>query len=482
MRWSRVLRVVGVLIIFIGMAMLPSLMLGLYLGETRSIKAFAAATALTLGVGGGLFLYFRKAGNGLTHRDGFAIVALTWIGAGVFGALPFYFGGVFNTFCDCAFESFSGFTTTGSSVLANIEALERSQLLWRSLIQWLGGMGIIVLSLAILPFLGVAGMQLYKAEVATPMPDKLTPKIRDTALMLWKVYLLLTLLEIFLLLVGGMGVFDAVCHAMTTLPSGGFSTQNASVGQYGSAYFEWVIFFFMVLAGINFSLHYSLLQGNPKAYLTNPECRFFLILLAVFVLIIFVDLRTGFYASSEKALRYGAFQVASLLSTTGYATADYELWPQASQFVLTICIFIGACAGSTSGAIKLLRLILLFKYCYRELVRLIHPRVVMPVRLGSRVVSEDVLKGVAAFFVLYLTIFVLSSLLLTLFGVDSTTAFSSVATTMGNVGPGFGAVGPMENFAGLPYAAKWLLMVCMVLGRLEIYTVIVLLVPEFWRK
>jgi trk system potassium uptake protein TrkH len=482
MRWPRVLRIIGVFFVFIGLAMLPALLLGLYLGEGTGARAFAVAMALTVGAGGGLFFAFRKAGNGLTHRDGFAIVALTWVGAGLFGALPFYLGGVFGSFGDCAFESFSGFTTTGSSVLTDIEALEKCQLLWRSLIQWLGGMGIIVLSLAILPFLGVAGMQLYKAEVATPMPDKLTPRIRDTAMTLWKVYLLLTLLEVFLLMVGGMGVFDAVCHAMTTLPSGGFSTQNASVGQYGSAYFEWVIFFFMVCAGINFSLHYSMLQGNPKAYFKNPECRFFLILLAVLILIVFVDLRTGFYESSEKALRYGAFQVASLLSTTGYATADYEPWPHASRFVLTICLFMGACAGSTSGAIKLLRLMVLFKYCYRELVRLIHPRVVMPVRLGNRVVSEDVLKGIAAFFVLYLTIFVLFSLLLTLFGVDSATAFSSVATTMGNVGPGFGAVGPMENFAGLPYAAKWLLMACMVLGRLEIFTVIVLLVPEFWRR
>jgi trk system potassium uptake protein TrkH len=482
MRWSRVFRIVGVLIAFIGLAMLPALLLGLYLGEAKSIKAFAAATALTVGAGGGLFLYFRKLDNGLTHRDGFAIVTLTWVGAGIFGALPFYFGGVFGSFCDCAFESFSGFTTTGSSVLADIEAVEKSILLWRSLIQWLGGMGIIVLSLAILPFLGVGGMQLYKAEVPSPMPDKLTPRIHDTAKVLWKVYFLLTLLAALFLLAGGMGLFDAVCHALTTLPTGGFSTQNASLGQYGSAYFEWVVFFFMVFAGINFSLHYSLLQGNPKAYLANPECRFFLILLAIFILIVFVDLRTGFYESSEKALRYGAFQVASLLSTTGYASADYELWPSASKMVLFSCMVIGGCAGSTAGAVKLLRLMLVFKYCYRELMQLIHPRAVLPVRLGKRVVSEEVLKGVTAFLALYVGLFAVFSLALALMGVDLTTAFSGVASALGNIGPGFGAVGPMENFAGLPYGAKWLLMVCMVLGRLEIYTVIVLLVPEFWRR
>jgi trk system potassium uptake protein TrkH len=418
----------------------------------------------------------------VSQREGMAIVALGWTVAGFFGALPFYFEGEFPTLVDAVFESVSGFTTTGASVLTDIEAVSKGLLLWRSLIQWLGGMGIIVLGIAILPFLGIGGMQLYKAEVPTPVPDKLQPRIRDTAMILWKVYALITVLQVVALWAGGMSFYDAVNHALTTLPTGGFSTKNASVAQFDSLYFDLVISFFMLLAGINFSLHYQMLRGKPLAFWRDSECRFFLGAVLALTLIVSFDIWRTVYASLGEALRYGLFQVLSILTTTGYATADYEQWPAMSQLVLLQCMFLGASAGSTGGGMKCLRIMLCFKFCYKELFSLIHPRAVSHVKIAGKAVPDDVLRSVLGFLALYMGLFGLCSVLLAGLGVDFTTAFGAVAATLGNIGPGFGMVGPVENYAQIPYAGKWLLIWCMLLGRLEIYTVVILLVPEFYRK
>jgi trk system potassium uptake protein TrkH len=482
MHWRHVLKVVGVLTIALAFTMLIPLLAGIFYHD-RSILPIAKALAATLI--GGLALYLAGRTDRtefVSQREGMAIVALGWTVAGLFGALPFYFEGEFPTFVDAFFESVSGFTTTGASVLTDIETVSRGLLLWRSLIQWLGGMGIIVLGIAILPFLGVGGMQLYKAEVPTPVPDKLQPRIRDTAMILWKVYALITAAEVLALWAGGMTLYDAINHAMTTLPTGGFSTKNASVAQFDSLYFDLVISFFMILAGINFSLHYQMLRGQTLAFWRDSECRFFLGAVVVLTLVVSFDVWRSIYASLGDALRYGLFQVVSIVTTTGYATADYEQWPAMSQLILLLCMFLGASAGSTGGGMKCLRIMLCFKFCYKELFSLIHPRAVTHVKIAGKTVPDDVLRSVLGFLALYMGIFGLCAVLLAGLGVDLVTAFGAVAATLGNIGPGFGMVGPVENYAQIPYLGKWLLIWCMLLGRLEIYTLVIFLVPEFYRK
>ena len=383
---------------------------------------------------------------------------------------------------DAVFESVSGFTTTGSSVLTDIEAVSKGLLFWRSFIQWLGGMGIIVLSVAILPFLGVGGMQLYKAEVPTPVPDKLKPRIRDTATILWKVYALISMVQVMLLLLGGMSLYDALCHTFTTMPTGGFSTKNASIAHYDSVYFDCIFIFFMLAAGINFSLHYQMLRGKPLAFWQDSECRFFMGAVILLIILVSLDIFGTVYKTIGQAVRFGAFQVVSIVTTTGYATADYEKWPAMSQLILLLCMFLGASAGSTGGGMKCLRIMLCFKYCYKELFSLIHPRSVSHIKIGGKLVPDDVMRSVLGFLALYVGLFALCSVLLAGMGVDFITSFAAVAATLGNIGPGFGMVGPVDNFSQIPYLGKWLLIWCMLLGRLEIFTVIIFVVPEFWRK
>jgi trk system potassium uptake protein TrkH len=343
-------------------------------------------------------------------------------------------------------------------------------------------MGIIVLSIAILPFLGVGGMQLYKAEVPSPVPDKLKPRIRDTAMVLWKVYAIFSGAQIILLMLGGMTLFDACCHAFTTMPTGGFSPWNTSVAHFDSVYIDAVIILFMLFAGINFSLHFQLFRGRPLVFWKDAECRFFLATVLILVALVTWDIWGPVYRSLGDALRYGFFQVVSIITTTGYATADYEKWPAMSQLILLLCMIIGASAGSTGGGIKCLRIMLCFKYCYRELFSMVHPRAVTTIKIGGQAVPEDVMRSVLGFILLYLGLFGIACILLAAAGVDFVTAIGAVAACIGNIGPGFGAVGPAENFAQIPVMGKWLLIWCMLLGRLEVFTILILFVPEFWRK
>jgi len=482
MRWRCILQVVSILIFILGLTMVFPLLWGLYYGD-NGVTPIIHSMALTILVGGGSVLVLRGPQTEfISQREGMAIVAVGWTAVGFFGCLPFHLSGEFGPFVNAYFESISGFTTTGSSILTDVQAISKSLLFWRSFIQWLGGMGIIVLSLAILPILGVGGMQLYKAEVPSPVPDKLQPRIRETARILWKVYVLFTVAQVVLLVLGGMGIFDAFNHALTTMPTGGFSTKNASMAHFDSAYLDFVVAFFMLLAGINFSLHYQLLKGDTLAFWRNAECRFFLAATVVLTLVVTLNIYGTVYDKIGDAFRYGAFQLVSILTTTGYATADYEQWPAMSQLILLLCMFLGGSAGSTAGGMKCLRIMVCFKYCYKELFTLIHPHAVSRIKIDGRSVPDDVVRSVLGFLALYLGLFAFSSVLLAGLGVDFITAFAAVATTIGNVGPGFGMVGPVENFAAIPVLGKWLLIWCMLLGRLEIYTVIILLVPEFWRK
>jgi trk system potassium uptake protein TrkH len=343
-------------------------------------------------------------------------------------------------------------------------------------------MGIIVLSIAILPFLGVGGMQLYKAEVPSPVPDKLKPRIRDTAAVLWKVYALFTLAEILLLRLGGMSFYDSLSHAFTTMPTGGFSTKNASVAHFDSIYLDTVIIIFMLAAGINFSLHYQVLKGKSLALWKDSECRFFMGTVLLLTLAVAFNVHGAIYQELGSALRYSAFQVVSILTTTGFATANYDKWPAMSQVILLLCMFLGASAGSTGGGMKCLRVMLCFKYCYKELFLLIHPRAVSHVKIGGKTVSEDVMRSVLGFLALYVGLYALAVVVLAGMGVDFVTSIGAVAATLGNIGPGFGMVGPVKNYAMIPVLGKWLLSWCMLLGRLEVYTLIILLVPEFWHK
>ncbi len=316
----------------------------------------------------------------------------------------------------------------------------------------------------------------------SPVPDKLKPRIRDTALILWKVYTLFTVAETLLLMIGGMSFFDALNHAFTTMPTGGFSTKNASVAHFNSGYIDAVIIVFMLLAGINFSLHYQVLRGRPLAFWRDSECRFYLAMCLILTLAVGANLYRTAYADAGQAFRYAAFQVVSIVTTTGYATADYELWPPMSQSIIFQCMFVGASAGSTGGGMKCLRIMLCLKYCYKELFSMIHLRSVTRIKIGGKTVPEGVVRSVLGFLALYMVLFCGSTLLLAGTGVDLVTALGAVAATIGNIGQGFGMVGPVDNFAQISYWGKWLLSWCMMLGRLEIYTLIILIVPEFWRK
>ncbi len=475
-------RFIAILILFLGLSMAGPLLVA-FLSKDSSIYAFLFSLIITSLTGLVLLVCTRNPeSRQLNHRDGIAIVTLGWVMAGLFGTLPYILSGAIPDFTNAYFESISGFTTTGASVLSDIETLPQGILFWRSLTQWLGGMGIIVLSIAILPYLGIGGMQLYKAEVPSPVVDKLKPRISETAKTLWKVYLSFTLIEVILLFAGGMPVFDAVCNAFSTMPTGGFSTKNMSIAHYNSVYFDFVLIIFMLLAGINFSLHYKLIKGDLKIFGKDAECRVFLILVAVFVVLITVNIYGPVYKSIAQALRYAAFQVSSVITTTGFVSADYETWPAFSQLILLICMFLGAMAGSTGGGMKIMRIMLLARHGYQQIFRVIHPHAVTTLKLGGRPVPEEILSSIWGFFILYLGIFVVASLIMAALGLDLISSIGSVAASIGNIGPGLGVVGPEKNYLGIPLLGKWVLILCMLLGRLEIYTVIALLAPAYWRK
>ncbi len=481
MKLKVVLQVVGLLQVFVGLAMLlPIAAAIIYREEALLWLALSAAVAIL--AGGLTFLLTRQAGE-IRIREGFAIVTLGWACTALVGALPFLLSGAIPSFTDAYFETMSGFTTTGASILTDVEVMPKSLLLWRSLTHWLGGMGIIVLSIAILPFLGVGGMQLYRAEVPGPTPDRLRPRISQTAGLLWAVYLLLTMLEILLLIVGGMDLFDATNHAFATMATGGFSTRNLSVGFYQSAFIHYVIAFFMFAAGVNFTLHYRFLAGfRLREYFRDREFTFYLMIVGGATLALFLANARFGAGLSESNFRASLFQAASIITTTGFATADFDLWSPFSRTLLLVLMFVGGCAGSTGGGIKVLRLLLLLKLGRTELKKLLHPRGVFQVKVNRIRVRPEVMLNVQGFFTLYIALFVLCSLVMTALGLDLVTAASSVAATLGNIGPGLAEVGPARNYAFIPGFGKWVLSLCMLLGRLEIYTVIVLFLPETWRK
>jgi len=474
------LRVLGALLLFLAAALLVPIPFSLFYHD-GALWSFVISAAVCLVIGLALFRGCNS-NKELSLREGFAIVTFGWSLFALFGALPYVFSGAIPSYLDAVFETMSGFTTTGSSILVEIEALPKSMLLWRALTHWLGGMGIIVLSLAILPMLGVGGMQLFKAEVPGPTTDRLKPRIQDTAKLLWGVYVLLTAMETLLLMLGDMSFFDALCHSFATLATGGFSTRNASVAAYDSAYIDWIITLFMFLAGVNFTLHYQALRGRLRDIYRNEEFIFYLaITFGATVLLVILN-QGAVYHSVVDNLRFSAFQATSIMTTTGFATADYEKWPVLAQYLLIFLMFVGGCAGSTSGGMKVARILLLFKHAHVQIYRLIHPRAVRLVKFGGTPVDREVMQSILGFFALYMGIFVFASALMAASGLDVVSAGASVIATLGNIGPGIGSVGPIDNFSHVSDFGKSVLVGCMLLGRLELFTVLVLFFPTFWRK
>lgn len=480
MNLRAVIHIIGLLLIFEGFAMLAPLGFSLYYAEG---DAFAIFISLLICISvGTVASKLNQKYNDLRLREGFAVVVFGWTTMAAFGALPFVISRAIPSYTDAFFETMSGFTTTGASILSNIEALPHGLLFWRSETHWLGGMGIIVLSLAILPFLGVGGMQLFKAEAPGPVVDKLTPRLKETAKILWGVYVLISFSETVLLLLGGLSLFDALCHTFGTMATGGFSTKNTSIAHFDSLYVESVIIVFMFLAGTNFSLHYRFLKGQWHSYLSDHEFRFYFILIFIFIALTAPIVYFTKTPNIAAALRSAVFQIVSITTTTGFVTDDFELWGSGGQLIILCLMFIGGCAGSTGGSIKIIRILVVLKHGITEIKKLLHPNAYLPVRLGGRVVPQEVVTNILAFFIIYLLIFAAGSLIMTIMGLDIITAISSVAATLGNIGPGLGNVGPLDNYAHLPTAGKWLLALFMMLGRLELYTVIILFVPEFWKR
>jgi len=477
-RKIRIFYLVGIMLLFLALAMfLSSLWSFSQQGPDR--LAFLTAILITSAAGGFIYWFFSPSkGRELSIVENFTLVTIAWFAAGIFGALPYHFYGVFDgNYLHAFFESVSGFTTTGATLIEDIEVLPRGILLWRSFTQWLGGMGIIVLFLAILPRFGFRSMTMFKAELPGPVAERVVPRVVETARRLWLIYVVLTLAQMLLLMFSGLSFYDSLCHAFTTMPTGGFSTYNASIAAFNNPMAEIVIILFMLFAGINFALYFRLIRGDYNIY-KNPELRFYLVIIAAGIILVTINTYDFSEGGFFTALRQSAFQVISITTTTGYATADFNAWPSFSRLFLLLLMFFGACGGSTGGSMKQIRWLLMIKYALREIRQVIHPSAISSVKLGEHHVSDEVLRPVMAFGFIYVTLTALATLALAFMGLDFDTAFSAVAATIGNVGPGLGGVGPLETYMNIPPAGQMLLTVMMVVGRLEIYTVLIIFLPE----
>ncbi len=483
MRYIVIQKVLGSLLMMFSFTMLPPALIS-FIYDDHTAYPFLSAFALTVVTGLVLWLPVKHVHRELRLRDGFVIVVMFWVVLGLFGALPFILAESLQiSVTDSVFESVSGLTTTGATVITGIDGLPASILYYRQQLQWLGGMGIIVLAVAIMPMLGIGGMQLYRAETPGPMKDsKLTPRITETAKALWYIYLGLTVVCALSYKLAGMNWFDAVGHSFSTVAIGGFSTHDASIGYFHNAFIEVVAVIFMFISGVNFALHFVAWRSlSPRPYLLDPEFRTYFLLLAALALISSTYLYIqGTFASVWSALHHGIFQAVSIGTTTGFTTADYYSWPGFLPVLLLFASFIGGCAGSTGGGMKVIRVLLLYKQGIREILRLIHPSARIPVKVGSKPLSETVISSVWGFFSLYVASFVVILLLLMATGLDQITAFSAVAACINNLGPGLGDVG--AHYGTINSMSKWVLCLAMLMGRLEIFTILVIMSPAFWRK
>jgi len=472
--------ILGVLLISIGLILIAPLSISI-INNDGAQSAFISTIIITL-ISGILLNILKIENPVIEKKEAISTVVIGWVLVSIAGALPFYFSGYFPGFLDSLFESVSGFTTTGASILSDIEKLPHSLLLWRSLTHWLGGMGIIIFVLIVLPLVNVGTRNLYNYESSSIAQERLTPRVALTARMLWFVYFSLTILETILLKICGISFFDSLLTAFGTIPTGGFSPRNLSIAAYNNVYVEIIVMIFMVLSGINFSFYLILVKPDKKFANFREIILFYLGFMLLCSFIVSVDLFRNVYGDWCKSLRYGFFQVISISTTTGFVTADYEKWSPVTHIVLLILMMIGACPGSTTGAIKNSRIIILFKSIYREVLHFLHPRMLKPIRLNNKVVDENTIKSAVTYIGLYFYFLLFAVLLMTLKGIDIRTAIYSVATTLGGVGPGLGLTGPMSNYLGLPAFCKYILIIAMLLGRLEFYSILVMFSPKFWKK
>jgi trk system potassium uptake protein TrkH len=472
-------RIVGLLVAALGATQLLLVLVALAFGDPP--LPYLASGVLCIGSGLGLALPARPTERSIRPRDAFLVVGAGWVLASVAGSAVYVMTGILGP-VDAFFEAVAGFTTTGSTVMTNIEAAPRTLLLWRSFTQWLGGMGIILFTVAVLPLLGIGGMQLFRVEVPGPVKDKVRPRVIQTARSLWGVYVGLTFLETLALIVAGLSPFDAINHAFTTLATGGFSTRNASIGAYGSPTVEWIVIVFMALAGVNFVLHFRLLTRGPSTIWRDAELRYYLFVLAAATIIVVPILPADQAPTVEATVRNALFSVVSITTTTGYGTVDLERWPALGQMVLLQLMILGGMSGSTGGGVKSLRVLIGFRALSAAVYKLVHPHAVRHVKYGGRVVPDDVIAGIWAFFTAYFALAALAAAVVAAAGYDLVTAASAALTALGNVGPGLGAIGPFDDFSHLPGVVKLVLAFCMLAGRLEIFTLLVLLQPGFWRR
>ncbi|MDD4285412.1 MAG: TrkH family potassium uptake protein [Eubacteriales bacterium] len=479
-----IIKVLSAVTVVVGTAMLLPMLVSLYYGERSEAMAFlfCSGPMIALGYFAGKYTVV-PANSMLRTRDGFFIVGTSWLAMSLLGAIPFVLSGAIPHLIDAYFETASGFTTTGASILTDIEGLPRGMLFWRSFTHWLGGMGILVLTVALLPMLGIGGQKIMRAETTGPTMDKISFTVNDTAKILYKIYAGMTLLQILLLMFGGLDLYDASVHTFGTVGTGGFSPYAASIGAYNSFYVDMVISFFMIAAGVNFTLYHSLLTGKIRQFFRDYELKCYLMIIGASTLFITVMLLwKGFYSDPVEGFRYALFQVASIMTTTGFATADFDLWPASCKMILLLLMVVGACASSTGGGIKVIRTALIFKLIKRGAYRRLHPNAVVPMRAGERNMGPEVMSGVAGFTLLYIFTSVLSILLISLENVDLITAVSSVIACISNIGPGFEMVGPTLNYAFYSGASKLLLSLLMIAGRLELFTIILLFTPVFWNR
>lgn len=470
----------GRIILIIGLAMLSCLAWSIPYHEAVTIALLKAA-AITLGCG--LLLYLSSArAQDINFKEGFVLVSLSWLVASLFGSLPYIFSGYLPSFFDAFFETVSGFTTTGASVVSDVEAWPKGLVFWRSLTQWLGGMGIIALFVAVINTLGSRAKQLFKAEVPGPVSDILSPRIRENARILWITYVVISIICAITFYVLGMDYFDAVCHTFATMSTGGFSTKNISISFYQDARLQWAITLFMFLGGVNFALHFFCFKKrNPLVYIRNAEFRVYALIVLAASFLVFLNLQDKWAeAGVEGTMRAATFQIVSLITTTGFATTDFNLWPPLSMALLLLMMFIGGCSGSTAGSIKPGRYLIIANRTIIELKKMVHPKAVFPLRFGGMMVRDDLLINVLQFFFLYIAFAGLGTLIMTSLGLDFLSGFSATATCLGNCGPGLGLVGPMSNFNSIPDAGKITLSILMLVGRLEIYPLLVLFLPSFW--
>jgi trk system potassium uptake protein TrkH len=474
--------VVGQLLAVLAASMLVPLGVALVTGDA-GLYPIAGGLFVTAAAAGLLVLSSRRFSGELSLREGLLVVVAVWVGVSVFGSLPFWFSPHFPSFVDALFESVSGFTTTGSTVLPKVEVLPPSLHFWRCFTHWIGGMGIVVLGVAILPLLGIGGMHLYGAEFSGAKSEKLTPRIAETAAALWKIYFALTVLLVIALRLAGMNWFESVLHSFSTLGTGGFSTRTASVAGFESPLIEYIIIFFMVLAGVNFTAQYRLwIERRPRRFFGDLEVQAYLALMFAATIVITVTLIAYNSYSAVDGFRAALFQVTSVMTTTGFATADFEQWAPLSQLLLLALMFTGGCTGSTAGGLKVSRIVLLMHIVNREFKRMVHRRGVFAVRLRDRVIPEPTVQSLLNLVYLAFMVNFVSCLLLAAAGVDVLTSITAVAACMFNVGPGLGTVGPAEHYGHLPALAKWVLAGTMIAGRLEFYTALVILTPAFWRR